>query len=52
MSLMQPNVKWAAGVSKVRELVPTLEKAFVIAQEGVPVLYLSNAPSTHCTMRN
>jgi thiamine pyrophosphate-dependent acetolactate synthase large subunit-like protein len=36
MSLMGPNVKWAAAVSKVREIVPTLEKAFTIAQEGVP----------------
>jgi thiamine pyrophosphate-dependent acetolactate synthase large subunit-like protein len=36
MSLMQPNVKWAGAVTKVREIVPMLEKAFVIAQEGVP----------------
>ncbi|MBI3849176.1 MAG: thiamine pyrophosphate-binding protein [Verrucomicrobia bacterium] len=36
MSLMKPNVKWAAGITKVREIVPTLEKAFVMAQQGVP----------------
>ncbi|HRA60690.1 MAG TPA: thiamine pyrophosphate-binding protein [Bacteroidia bacterium] len=36
MSLMKPNVKWAASISKVKEIVPTLEKAFRIAQEGVP----------------
>src|SRR6266581_4040059 len=36
MSLMRPNVKWAATIKRVREIVPTLEKAFAIAQEGVP----------------
>ena len=36
MSLMRPNVKWAAAISKVREIVPTLQKAFATAQEGVP----------------
>ena len=36
MRLMRPNVKWAAAIRKVREIVPTLEKAFAIAQEGVP----------------
>src|SRR5438093_6166888 len=36
MTLMKPNVKWAAAITKVREIVPTLEKAFAIAQEGVP----------------
>ena len=36
MTLMKPNVKWAAAITKVRELVPALEKAFAIAQEGVP----------------
>jgi thiamine pyrophosphate-dependent acetolactate synthase large subunit-like protein len=36
MSLMKPNVKWATTISKVREVVPTLEKAFATAQEGVP----------------
>src|SRR6185503_12445613 len=36
MTLMRPNVKWAAAISKVKEIVPTLEKAFAVAQEGVP----------------
>ena len=36
LALMMPNVKWAAAVTKVREIVPTLEKAFAIAQDGVP----------------
>jgi 2-hydroxyacyl-CoA lyase len=36
MALMKPNVKWAAGVAKVRDIVPILEKAFAIAQDGVP----------------
>ncbi|MEK7707956.1 MAG: thiamine pyrophosphate-binding protein [Verrucomicrobiota bacterium] len=34
--LMKPNVKWAAAIRSVREIIPTLEKAFAIAQEGVP----------------
>ena len=36
MSLMKPNVKWAVSISKVKDIIPTLEKAFAIAQEGVP----------------
>ena len=36
MSLMRPNVKWAAAIRKIKEIVPTLEKAFAIAQQGVP----------------
>ncbi|MCO5229551.1 MAG: thiamine pyrophosphate-binding protein [Chitinophagales bacterium] len=36
MSLMRPNVKWAVTISKVKDIIPTLEKAFAIAQEGVP----------------
>lgn len=36
MSLMRPNVKWAVSISKVKDIVPVLEKAFRIAQEGVP----------------
>jgi len=36
MSLMKPNVKWAVSISKVKDIVPTLEKAFRVAQEGVP----------------
>jgi len=36
MSLMTPNVKWAATIKQVRQISPILEKAFTIAQEGVP----------------
>jgi len=36
MSLMKPHVKWATRVSRLRDLVPVLERAFVVAQEGVP----------------
>ncbi len=36
MSLMKPHVKWATRVSRLRDLVPILERAFALAQEGVP----------------
>lgn len=36
LALMRPHVKWAATVTKVRDLVPTLERAFVEAVSGVP----------------
>jgi thiamine pyrophosphate-dependent acetolactate synthase large subunit-like protein len=36
MSLMKPNVKWAGSISKVKDIVPVLEKAFRVAQEGIP----------------
>jgi thiamine pyrophosphate-dependent acetolactate synthase large subunit-like protein len=36
MALMEPHVKWAVTCKRVRDLVPTLEKAFAVAQEGVP----------------
>ena len=36
MSLIQPHVKWAARPDRLRDVVPALEKAFEIAQEGVP----------------
>ena len=36
MSLMRPHVKWATRVTRVRDLVEVLQRAFVIAQEGVP----------------
>src|ERR1051325_10670442 len=32
MRLMKPNVKWSAAIVKVREIVPTLAKAFVEAR--------------------
>lgn len=36
LALMKPNVKWAVVIKRVRDIVPTLERAFAIAQEGVP----------------
>lgn len=36
MALISPHVKFAAAVSRVRDLPRTLERAFEIAQEGVP----------------
>jgi acetolactate synthase-like protein len=36
MALMQPHVKWATTVNRVKELVPALERAFAEAQSGVP----------------
>lgn len=36
ISLIKSTVKWAKSVSRVRDIVPVLEKAFYIAQEGVP----------------
>lgn len=36
MALMRPHVKWAAGATRVRDLVPLLEEAFHVAQSGVP----------------
>ncbi|MDB4974555.1 MAG: putative binding protein [Myxococcaceae bacterium] len=36
LALITPHVKWAVSVSRVKDLVPTLEQAFRIALEGVP----------------
>ena len=36
MALFKPHVKWAKAVNRVRELAPTLIKAFHIAKRGVP----------------
>lgn len=36
MALFEPHVKWAGSASRVRQLVPLLEHAFDVAQEGVP----------------
>ncbi|MCB0028102.1 MAG: hypothetical protein KDE28_09365, partial [Anaerolineales bacterium] len=36
MAVIRPHVKWAHTVNRVRDIVPSLEKAFRIAQEGVP----------------
>ncbi|MGB1249744.1 MAG: thiamine pyrophosphate-binding protein [Candidatus Promineifilaceae bacterium] len=36
MSLMKPLCKWAKSITKVNQIVPALEKAFRVSQEGVP----------------
>ena len=36
LSIMKPIVKWAVSIKKVREIGPILEKAFQVAQDGVP----------------
>jgi thiamine pyrophosphate-dependent acetolactate synthase large subunit-like protein len=36
LALITPHVKWAVSVSRVKDLVPTLEQAFRVALEGVP----------------
>ena len=36
MSLMAPHVKWATTLKSVKDIAPTLARAFRIAQAGVP----------------
>lgn len=36
LAFVRPIVKWATAVTKVRDLVPALERAFAISREGVP----------------
>jgi len=36
IALFKPHVKWAKAVTRVRDLVPVITKAFQIAQSGVP----------------
>ncbi len=36
MALFKPHVKWAKAVTRVRDLAPTLTKAFHLAKSGVP----------------
>ena len=36
MALFAPHVKWASTVSRVRDVVPALERAFLEARTGVP----------------
>ncbi len=36
LAFVRPIVKWATAVTKVRDLVPSLERAFAISREGVP----------------
>lgn len=36
LSIMKAVCKWSTSISKVKEIVPTIDKAFAVAQEGVP----------------
>jgi acetolactate synthase-like protein len=36
MAVIRPHVKWAGKVRRVKNLIPVLETAFRIAQEGIP----------------
>ena len=36
LALFKPHVKWAKSVTRVRDLAPTMQKAFQIAKSGVP----------------
>src|SRR3954471_8204689 len=36
LTLFRPHVKWAVSIGRLKDLVPTLEKAFRVALEGVP----------------
>ncbi len=36
LALIDPHVKWSARPNNLRDVVPALEKAFRVAQEGVP----------------
>ncbi len=36
ISIMKSACKWSTTIKKVKDIIPTLEKAFRIAQEGVP----------------
>lgn len=36
MPLVEPHVKYAKAIKKVRDIIPSLREAFRIAQEGVP----------------
>lgn len=35
-SLMAPHVKWSISISQVKEIIPTIQKAFDIAQTEIP----------------
>lgn len=36
MSIMRAVCKWSVSISKVKDIVPTLDRAFAVAQSGVP----------------
>jgi acetolactate synthase-1/2/3 large subunit len=36
LALFRPHVKWATSISRVRDLVKTVERALLVSQSGVP----------------
>jgi thiamine pyrophosphate-dependent acetolactate synthase large subunit-like protein len=36
LSILKSVCKWTATIKRVKDIVPTVEKAFVKSQEGVP----------------
>ncbi|MFT3927909.1 MAG: thiamine pyrophosphate-binding protein [Myxococcales bacterium] len=36
LSLFRPHVKWAVSITRLKDVVPTLEKAFKVALDGIP----------------
>ncbi len=36
LALFRPHVKWAVSVGRVRDLAPTVGRAFAVARDGVP----------------
>jgi len=36
VALLKPHVKWYTHISSIKDIVPAVEKAFKIAQQGVP----------------
>lgn len=36
LAILKSVCKWTVGIKRVKDIVPTLEKAFRVAQEGVP----------------
>ncbi|WP_455204344.1 thiamine pyrophosphate-binding protein [Kaarinaea lacus] len=43
--LFKPSVKWSVTVKKVKQIVPLLEKAFLVAQDKVPGPVLIECPA-------
>ncbi|MEW6730220.1 MAG: thiamine pyrophosphate-binding protein [Acidobacteriota bacterium] len=36
MALMQPHVKWAVAIKRLKDFAPVLQQAFTVCREGVP----------------
>ena len=51
MSLFKPLCKFCTSVSHVRDIVPTLKKAFQIAQSGTPGLSLVSVAICLCFVK-